>query len=388
MSKRMYVVMLFALILLVFTGCSDNSEVSNDDENSVISNSTLDYSDVNWQELSTEGYEDNRFFQDGMARGTIGESNRGIYWLNWDTHKIEYFESSVGPRTVLCGKPNCYHYDDSCNAYVSGVELLGMYNERLYYKDFSKIGSLKLDGTDHRTELFLPTELLKYSDGFTAGLDNGYLYCADISFEEDKTAFLRISLEDESVEYVVSEDFYITGYLDCHPYKDKLYIDTVETIDGERVDTDYVYSFDDKELVNLSEKVVGNLIAVTDSTLYTSTGQNVWTHDIATGKNELLFEVDSTLMCNKCFDGKYFYIEEWSTTAVDEPRNLFVYDTDGNLICKGAVDFEGSSKTLPNLYAITKDAVIFTLGGESLSYAVLKSDIEKGELNFIDISNN
>lgn len=343
---------------------------------------------------STEGYENNRTANtDRMSRGMVLESSTGVYYLNlfdYNVSLIEYFESAAGPRIILCGKPECHHNTTSCNAYVDS-ELLGMYNDRLYYSGSmggSKICSMALDGSNHRTDIFVPDEYIKHGSGVSTQMDSGYIYCTDNSFEEDKASFFRISLEDQSVEYVVSEDFSISGYLDCYPYGDTLYILTVETVDGKRVDTYYAYSFTDKELVNLSKITEGTLIACTNTTLYTSTGHDVWAHDIATGESTLLFEIDSTKMCSKAFDGTYFYIEEWSTEGIADTFNMFIYDTSGELKSTIPMNFEGRSSNLPVLYTVTKDSFIFTLSGDSLDYAAFKSDIEKGEINFVDISDN
>ncbi len=354
--------------------------------------------DISRIAASTEGYENNRTINtDKMSRDEILETTAGVYALNIFDHNvnlIEYFESATGPRTILCGKPECYHNSTDCNAYIDS-EFLGMYNDRLYYTgniSGTKICSMALDGSDHRTEMLIPDELIKYGSGLSVQMDSGYLYCTDNSFEEDKASFFRIHIEDQSVEYAVSEEFSLSAYLDCYPYNDTLYIFTVGLVGDERVETEYAYSFTDKELVDLSEIAVGGPIGCTDTTLYTSTGPNVWKHDIQTGENTLLFEIDSTQMCSKTFDGTYFYIEEWSLTALEE-RYFFVYDLDGKLICKAPVDFENHHKVGTSLYTVTKDALIFSATtGEMidslLDFAVLKSDIEKGEIRFIDISDN
>ncbi len=88
------------------------------------------------------------------------ETDEGIYF-QWEAY-VYYLEKASKKVTVLCGKPDCVHWGDDCNARLQ-ARGLWVYDGRLYYSNRNyveengayvnrgnRIYSVKPDGTDRR----------------------------------------------------------------------------------------------------------------------------------------------------------------------------------------------------------------------------------------------
>lgn len=85
----------------------------------------------------------------------IVSTDTGYYILSFPL--LYYMEQDSSQPIPLCNQPNCMHNDSSCNAWIQGIDLLLLYENKLYYTTpkgletaFMSIG---LDG-EVRKELF------------------------------------------------------------------------------------------------------------------------------------------------------------------------------------------------------------------------------------------
>ena len=121
---------------------------------------------------------DRRFSQIGV---TICATENSVYFNMLGDQLIRYADKATGICLPLCGKPECTHNNDNCNAYLYSVSIYGLscYNDRLYWIDVNPknwleecIYSMAYDGTDRRTE-----RSLGVAGGFLeAQFHRGYLY--------------------------------------------------------------------------------------------------------------------------------------------------------------------------------------------------------------------
>ncbi len=405
--KLFTLILTFVLVIaLVFGGCSDSGDSQNSpDVSSQVNNpssfSANDFSSDYWQNVTTEGYE-TRTQNASYGGGYFVSTNIGTYFENdfdysceiGDLYIVEYAESPLGPWIPLCGKPNCRHNSMMCNAYISDP-LMGVYNSRIYYSNGSSgLKSMALDGTNHRSELTADQNLFVLGATRTGIMSDGYMYYMDISYEEDKAQIFRISVEEknatrENVEFVISSDYYFTGLSAVKPYKNHLGI-YCSNPKNSNIWKNYLYDFETKELLEIPENL--SLMFFNDNLAYFKNTENfseIYTYDLETKLYEKLFTVDTPKDYAAYCDGTYIYAEEYGNSkSPDAPYIIRVYDLSGNLIAQGETPKErGVADILSSqmFYEATKDAVYFVGDNYRPCYALLKSEIAEGKINFIQI---
>lgn len=407
MEKITLQIIILLIVILTLVGCTSVSDNPNNSQQSEIMNSSQgDNTEENFGFLNvsatTEGYETAKTTL-SYGRNMIFESSIGLYFQNnldysdeiGTLSMIEYAESPLGPWIPLCGKPNCLHNSKDCNANI-GANMLGMYNNRLYYSDGGTgASSMALDGSGHKSEFSISDEYF-IGDAVSTSISDGYIYYADRSPQEDFARLFRIRLDeenasDENIEYVVSDEYYFNGFTNSVPFEGGISITTVATEKDIREYIYYVYLFETKELLTPFEEIGAKPEYFTEKYIYGVARGHVYTYDIDTKKVQELFAFDTDRSCAVFCDGTYFYGEEVGYIEPEEPvRQFYVYDMNGNYIGQTDIDVaRGSAGEHQMLYETTKEAVLFTASGiPQFDYVILKSDIEKGEFNFIRISDN
>ncbi|MCD8146599.1 MAG: DUF5050 domain-containing protein [Clostridiales bacterium] len=149
MAKRILTILFAATLVLSLTACGSSS--NNDNANTETSEAANLLSAGN-EDSSSSGTD----FQKNMAQTQVSftypcESGEGYYFVGSNGY-VYYIDKATESATILCGKPECSHDDEDCNAYAGSA--LTYYDGKLYY--FSDIGSswtqlysMNLDGTDH-----------------------------------------------------------------------------------------------------------------------------------------------------------------------------------------------------------------------------------------------
>ena len=165
---------------------------------------------------------------------------------------IYYADKATGICLPLCGKPECTHRDENCNAYVasSGPACLTSYNGRLYWVGSEKINnnwkdcivSAAYDGTDRKVVREL-TDWWDSSNRTYANLQlkfhRGYIYKGYIideveNGEAKKIAYVKaFPVEDDREAFVVlREEVPNSVMLNVQCYEEYVYIAIEETADG------------------------------------------------------------------------------------------------------------------------------------------------------------
>lgn len=154
---------------------------------------------------------------------------------------IKYVDKATGISGLLCGKAECEHNNDSCNAHIGGTTILGLfvYGERLYWLNSGSprsgmpVYSMALDGTDHREVTVLTGELVPNAGSINTVLYDGCIYTGGIKTIIEDGGEVRynyvyaIPLDSKEEPFVVlQEKTDFNNYLSMQPYENELYIIT------------------------------------------------------------------------------------------------------------------------------------------------------------------
>lgn len=144
-------------------------------------------------EEDDRGFDAARSFAHFYSSTWVRETTDTLYFRGWGEHYIKYADKATGISGVLCGRPECRHNDENCNAYVEDARCLLMDGDRLYWMaaEFTDSGiiyvlySMALDGTDRRKEAELPEGFIPSSTAAHRHylLYDGWLYFGDVSSE-------------------------------------------------------------------------------------------------------------------------------------------------------------------------------------------------------------
>ena len=121
-------VMFFAVMMLLMTGCRQTETNTTDEQQKTY------YADQERERISV--------FRQGLSRNFV-LTEEGIYCIRQEENGnqfILYCEKDSDRFVKLCGRPDCLHRDDSCNAWLPDtVSRLHYYAGRLYYIDHSMV---------------------------------------------------------------------------------------------------------------------------------------------------------------------------------------------------------------------------------------------------------
>ena len=123
---------------------------------------------------TTSGYEDYIIY--GANIDSYIETSTGSYYL--DKKYIYYTDKGSVKYVKLCGKPDCKHNSEDCNAYI-GETTIGLYKDHIYWwgRDDREQGlslyRMDLDGSNHeKVKNIFSSMSFSYSGKF----HRGYLY--------------------------------------------------------------------------------------------------------------------------------------------------------------------------------------------------------------------
>lgn len=298
------------------------------------------------------------------------------YYYGWE-HFIFFCPRNDTTFRPLCGKPNCLHNDENCNAWFEGSDF-GYYNGALYATAdpigfeslMLSVVRIELDGTDHREVAQVDvSEVMRF--GYSCTFHHGKLFIQGQAngMETDKDDHLIVlDLSDYSVTEPAADYLRTTRLpLIFSFYKDKLY--GVGSGSRERLNVSNGLMEVDAvtgEIRKLTSDRSGKPYA-TDHTLYyfvTNLDRNGEpTEGIEPGFRELDLESgESRFMgmpvediVSALYDDDYIYafgyadIERW-----DSDRNLYILSRDYELVDQ----FE--LKHGQFVYAVTSDRIFLS----------------------------
>lgn len=87
-----------------------------------------------------------------MSKGQCYFYNGVYYILHWGDSWIYYYDEANESFGKLCGRPECEHKGNGCNAYVSGIGNVQVYEDQLYFVvGASVLTRMELDGMNRET---------------------------------------------------------------------------------------------------------------------------------------------------------------------------------------------------------------------------------------------
>ena len=314
----------YILLCICLTGCGGTNQ--------------KDYGENYNQEQDAQNF--------SMIRNAAATEN-GFYVLQ---DQYVYFIDKKSKKAVpLCGKPNCKHKDNSCNAHFTHPENIQAYAGNLYVvaggseELTCSLYRISLDGSQ-REELKV---LFRYDSGDSGcSLDftihRGYGYMAVNWMQKDrekKTQTLYQILLDSSDEK--KEVAQVTGYVPLiHVTETRgnhIYFTTSCYLDKDGTEEEllnYEWNILEGSSKKLNIPKGEALLAVRGERYFCyQDGKGLRSYD-ENGKNEKkLFEWQYEI-CSVCRDEKYIYFDNEPCADSVSERRIMVVDYDGNVICE------------------------------------------------------
>lgn len=369
--KRWFFIVLIACIAVNFSGCGKKEF-----QKSVIQNGMdmLEVSDIGVSDEDTQPYW-------GTYIHTFAKAEGGYYYIgDWNTASfLLFFDEETQESYPVCGKADCNHADDGCNAYVGREYSKGnnmatfylnsavyYYKENLYLLDsMGYLVRFSPDGSQ-RERIAIVSSLLEES-GTNLVFYDDYVYVYSLlghlgSEEEATETIKRYSLKDKSEEVVVEYTGNGAAISAAKSYGDRLYFlirtATVEkdeeketVIVNESYNGLYAYEYETGKAgkvldANITDYCINE---ETGDIYYYQYNDGLYNYNVKTKETKKLLDADeSTRVAEISFDGEYIYIDNrfWVSTA--KRNSQLYYDTfcsvvspDGTLI--NTIDCTGES---------------------------------------------
>jgi hypothetical protein len=275
---------------------------------------------------------------------------------------IKYADLESGFSGPLCGKPECRHSDETCNAYVfaNNAEGLSYYDGRIYWvaSDFqgTHIFSSALDGTDRKTVRDLDRSVFTKPTGNRYVMfHRGYMYlCGGTSTISDGVAtygsfIYSVPIEGNGDGIIIWDNSYSNPEVGVvcfmQPYRTGLYF-MEKTWNIGKSDSDTLKLFYwDAAAQNLETLFEGEVpfapnefwVEENDILFSDVYGGNIYKYDFKSGKIEFLFDFNSD---GSLYDLPNFSDDKIMSWVLDDDRAQVIKVTDfsGNTIFTGKLD--------------------------------------------------
>ncbi len=316
------------------------------------------------------------YYQDAC----YAETEDNIYFaLDFGWPYLLCVDKATGICGPVCGKPECGHDDETCNAYLGWtVRCVGIYRDRLYwvateynggYHEF--IGSAALDGSDHRREREIEDGLFPdHTGNQTMMMYEGAFYFATIKYEirdgveKEYNYVCRIPLDpQEETEVILEEETPGSNNLPIQPYNGKLYIISDNHVGDDETGCTYdfklrrwdiesgemetLYAADGSSFYHTTEPwvtedgVLFNSHEIVDSE---TSRTKIYKYEFETGEVRYLFYndlVENTVrleIADGIVAGYFLYPSEEEEGVYDLPVRL--WDFDGNVLVDETYTFD------------------------------------------------
>lgn len=334
-----------------------------------------------------EEYNQMQDAQNFSALQEAAATENGFYVIQ--DNCIYFIDSKSGKTVPLCGKPNCKHKDNSCNAYFRVAHKIQVYDGNIYVvargveERTESLYRMSLDGSK-REELKV---LYAYEeDDVSCSLDfvihRGYGYMVTNWIQKDRKertqTMYRISLDSSEEKEEIAK---VTGYIPLIYINEgrgnKIYFNTKCYMDVDEKNLEILnYEFDIlEETIQKISVPDGMIVRAAKNNRYFCSkedGKRIYSFDKDGNNQNKIFDwqYDNTIMYH---DDKYLYLDNEVYLIVhDRPnteRRVVVIDYNGNKIC------EWKKFGTDNLTVLWSDSKQLLLKNtEELSYQILNLD--------------
>jgi len=364
MMKRLLTAALAVVLTISLAACGDNNSANLPKPN-VSGDNTILGSD----------------FQKDMGQSTADHmqnvcKDENGYFFRYGDGNIYYLDKESGMSTVLCGKPECSHTNDTCNAYAYG-NFLTYYNGKLYWSNSDyvdengtivnygeRLHRMNIDGTEHEvvqeldfepggdTSNFLTKPIIHR--GIVYFAYSGRLYAVSLGADiENAVCIYGEEIVDDGSHIVNENELWYELWADG----DLAYFmaKNVKQSDGTYKDILYSYDPQKEELTKVwevpekSEVGTWDTTGVSVSDWYVSgghiyfylCGNDLWFTELSTGKTAKLADIELEAG-SAIFGSEYIVImnkEIWGQqfgggSALTGGDTLYVYNYSGELVKK------------------------------------------------------
>ncbi len=361
---------LFCLIIcLLIVACCKNSTDNNSDK------------------PTTSGYEDYIIY--GSNIDSYIETSTGSYYI--DESYVYYTDRGNTKYVKLCGKPDCKHNSEDCNAYI-GPSSIGAYKDHIYWWrfDFTERGlslyRMDLDGSNHeKVKNIFSSMSFSYSGKF----HRGYLYYTLGESNQDTSnhdkILYKIPLDNESsaTELVDSKDIGPISWFT--PVNDDVFISVYENPTHPL----YFYSCKTQKTTKaVDDLVCSGITNLENKALIFREGEGIYELPYSDFKETLEKPVDFPGDFGIFSVDNYIYLVQYAGSKTsEEDMMLYVYDPSYDFVDKAVIDIPITNKRGCNLFAVNSDYLLFITANPPLApeYYIDKSQIGTGNMELIKI---
>lgn len=368
------------------------------------------------------------------------ESEDGYFFLYADGN-VYYLDKKSGASTILCGKPECSHTDDNCNAWAYG-NFLTYYNGKLYWSSYDRVQEkggvvdygerlhcMDLDGTNHKvvqkldfvpggdTNNYITKPIIHR--GIVYFCYSGCLYAVALGDDIDNAVCLYgEKISDDGSHIIGSNELYYELWADG----DMVYFmaKNVKQKNGTYKDTLYSYDPQSEKLTKEWEVPDKSAIGSWDTTgvsvsswyisggyiYYYLCGNDLWYSKLSSGENIKLADLDIS-SGSAIFSSDYIVIMDKKTygvglggsAALTGGDTLYVYNYSGELVKKISLkQIYDDSVNVSDIFLLwIDDSKVFLLSDATvlvpnatstkLVYCMYSADIETGKVTKAGWSN-
>lgn len=390
MSKKIVILILFALIASLFTSCNCSYVPESDSHNTESSFSITSNSD---NEKPEEYY--TAFRQ--------GESSVSLYLVTpygmyMNIRKYIYYSEKGNTEYIkLCNKPNCNHSTEDCNAYL-GAYQIGYYKDKIYYisrRDYyvNTLNCMNMDGTNHKEIKVLNNAYISTFGYF----HNGYFYymlgfpgLQLIGITNDDNNLYKVKVDDNSKPEIILTGDIIKKSM-FYVVEDTIYL-IVSDDEGFGCCL-YSYSCKTGALTKISDCWAGISYYTKDYGYCYRINEGIYKYNVETGEVTLekAIKFDNHGHCEVRFYPDYIYLihnrNDDYRALREQDLVLYIYNWDYEIIETVLLDFINKGKR-GGFITDVGDYIIFASDMDNKpDYYIDKSEIGTDKFTFHKIEN-
>lgn len=390
MSKKIVILILFALIASLFASCNCSYVPESDSHNTESSFSITSNSD---NEKPEEYY--TAFRQ--------GESSVSLYLVTpygmyMNIRKYIYYSEKGNTEYIkLCNKPACNHSTEDCNAYT-GAYQIGYYKDKIYYisrRDYyvNTLNCMNMDGTNHKEIKVLNNAYISTFGYY----HNGYFYymlgfpgLQLIGVTNDDNNLYRVKVDDNSKPEIILTGDIIKKSM-FYVVEDTIYLIVRE--DGGFGCCLYSYSCKTGALTKISDCWAGISYYTKDYGYCYRINEGIYKYNVETGEVTLekAIKFDNHGYCGARFYPDYIYLihnrNDDYRALREQDLVLYIYNWDYEIIETVLLDFINKGKR-GNFITDVGDYIIFASDMDNKpDYYIDKSEIGTDKFAFHKIEN-
>lgn len=385
--KKNMIALLITLILLLEAGCSKASNTIN--SNTIEENNSIATNNI----TSLVNSDDDSQSYWNVESHSFAKGEKGYYFLSKTCTYIMYFDPDTQQAIKLCGKPDCKHNDNTCNAYNAplGYQLLSIW----YYKNYiymikyangnAILEQINSDGSARKDlfEIGVADESYPYNLVF----NENYVYIYSMMGNYGKNCESEVSIRKVLLDGKTDEKiFAITGkgivLENLKSYGNKLFFlnnnYNVNTEESKTIISSnglYAYDYNTKNTEKIIDKDISDFTVDLQNSIifYYVSGEGIYKYNINTSETNLIYtSTYDTFSSQLSYDGKYLYMSNrrWQSVSHDKNIKSFMWIMDSNGNIKNKIE-------TPNRVYFGDEKYMFCLYDKELGVAFInKNNIE------------